>query len=248
MPGPARARQSALAAFERLLESLVERSLVAPFRGPIHPREIARRLGRAMEAGAVLEVERHLAPNDYLVHLNPSDYEPLAAARTTLEGELARYLARSGAERGYTFLALPTVRLSAEPATAAHTIDVAARIREVPSAVATPAPSTGGAPSGWELEVAGRSVPLPFGTLRLGRAPDCDVVLPSPHVSRYHAELVVDAAGARLRDLGSTNGTTVDGQPTRGEALRAGARISFGGIVATIRRPGAEAASDAARA
>jgi hypothetical protein len=235
MPRPARARQSALASFERLLESLVERSLVAPFRGPIHPREIARRLDRAMEAGAVLELERHLAPNEYLVRLNPADFEPLGAARTTLEGELARYLARSGADRGYTFLALPTVRLTADAAVPARTIELSARIREVaPPLEATAPPGRGH--SEWELEVAGRSIALPYGTLRLGRAPDCDVVLPSPHVSRYHAELVVDAAGARLRDLGSTNGTTVDGQPAGGAPLRPGALLSFGGITATIRR------------
>jgi len=236
MPRPARARQGALASFERLLESLVERSLVAPLRGPIHPREIARRLDRAMEAGAVLEVERHLAPNEYQVRLNPTDFEPLGAARATLEGELARYVARSGADRGYTFLALPTVRLAADPSVAARTIELTGRIREVAAPFETPATPSGGSASDWELEVAGRAVPLPYGTLRLGRAPDCDVVLPSPHVSRYHAELVVDAGGARLRDLGSTNGTTVDGQPAGGEPLRPGAQLSFGGIAATIRR------------
>jgi hypothetical protein len=234
MPRPARARQSALASFERLLESLVERSLVAPFRGPIHPREIARRLDRAMEAGAVLEVERHLAPNEYQVRLNPTDFEPLGSARATLEGELARYVARCAADRGYTFLALPTVRLAADPSVAARTIELSGRIREVAAPPESPASSA--APSEWELEIAGRAVPLAHGTHRLGRAPDCDVVLPSPHVSRYHAELIVDAGGPRLRDLGSTNGTTVDGQPASGEPLRHGAQLSFGGIVATIRR------------
>ena len=231
-----------LAQFERLVESLVERSLVAPLRGPIHPREIARRLDRALESGSVLEVDRQLAPNDFRVRLNPADYERLAAAKGTLETELARYLARGGADRGLTFLSLPTVQLGSDVAVAARTIEVEARLRDAAPPVESTAersgatPGGGAADSGWSIEIAGRKVALPYGTLRLGRAPDCEVVLPSPHVSRYHAELVVDAAGARIRDLGSTNGTQVDGQAAHGEPLRPGATISFGGISATIHR------------
>lgn len=225
-----------LAQFERLVESLVERSLVAPLRGPIHPREIARRLERALESGALLEVDRHLAPNDFQVRLNPADFEKLAAARGTLETELARYLARAGADRDLTFLSLPTVHLSSDRGVAARTIEVEARLRDAAPPV-EPAPEQGGtADSGWSLEVAGRHTRLPYGTLRLGRATDCEVVLPSPRVSRYHAELVIDASGARLRDLGSTNGTSVDGKPAHGEPLTAGATLSFGGVEATLHR------------
>jgi hypothetical protein len=224
-----------LAQFERLVESLVERSMVAPLRGPIHPREIARRLERALESGALLEVDRQLAPNDYRVRLNPSDFEKLSAARTTLETELARYLARAGGDRGLTFLTLPTVHLGSDTAVPARTIEVEARLRDAAPPLEPPVDQGGPADSGWLLEVAGRQVRLPYGTLRVGRAPDCEVVLPSTHVSRYHAELIVDAAGARLRDLGSTNGTSVNGQPAHGEPLTSGATLSFGGITATIQ-------------
>ena len=47
--------------------------------------------------------------------------------------------------------------------------------------------------------------------LRLGRDPGCDLVIDHPSVSRQHAELYRDAAGWRLRDLGSKNGSFVDG-------------------------------------
>jgi ABC-type multidrug transport system ATPase subunit len=49
-------------------------------------------------------------------------------------------------------------------------------------------------------------------TLRIGRHPDCDVILDSPLVSRFHAELVVSNEGHLVRDLGSANGTFIDGQ------------------------------------
>ncbi len=55
-------------------------------------------------------------------------------------------------------------------------------------------------------------VPVPEGTLRIGRAEDNDVVLPSQRVSRHHAELVSNAGEVRIRDLGSRNGTSLNGR------------------------------------
>jgi pSer/pThr/pTyr-binding forkhead associated (FHA) protein len=84
--------------------------------------------------------------------------------------------------------------------------------------------------------------------LRIGKAPANHLRITDPTVSRFHCVVEYTPRGLLLRDLGSTNGTTVDGQPARGEPLRAGALLSFGGIEATIRRVGAEAAPNAARA
>lgn len=50
------------------------------------------------------------------------------------------------------------------------------------------------------------------GTLLVGRAPDCTLPLDSPGISRRHAELQVAGETVRLRDLGSVNGTHVNGQ------------------------------------
>ncbi len=55
------------------------------------------------------------------------------------------------------------------------------------------------------------------------------VPLPSPSVSRQHAALVLEGTAARLRDLGSKNGTFVDEMRVeRPTALRDGARLRFG--------------------
>jgi hypothetical protein len=67
------------------------------------------------------------------------------------------------------------------------------------------------------------------GAVTLGRSRDCDCVLAEPSVSRRHAEL--RRAGARwvLRDLGSRNGTRVNGVRLLGEAeVGPGDRVSFG--------------------
>ena len=60
---------------------------------------------------------------------------------------------------------------------------------------------------------AGRSVPLPMGTLTIGRGHEADLALDDTDLSRAHLELHRDGDGVVARDLGSTNGTHVDGTP-----------------------------------
>src|SRR5687768_10246739 len=54
----------------------------------------------------------------------------------------------------------------------------------------------------------------------LGSHPSNDLVLDDAAVSRFHCEIEVDAVGARVRDLGSRNGTIVDGVRARDVYLR----------------------------
>jgi hypothetical protein len=54
----------------------------------------------------------------------------------------------------------------------------------------------------------------------IGRSSDCDIVLPKRQVSRYHAQIERDDGGYLLRDLGSKNGTYVNGQKVYGEPHR----------------------------
>lgn len=62
-------------------------------------------------------------------------------------------------------------------------------------------------------EGAGRSIPLGVGEVLIGRAADATLSLRDPEVSRRHARIIVDDDGIRVRDLGSTNGSQVDGVP-----------------------------------
>lgn len=71
-----------------------------------------------------------------------------------------------------------------------------------------------------EVEIAGgptKEVSLPLGVFVLGRGEDCDYQLGSAHLSRRHAALRVTEDGVFVRDLGSKNGTVVDGRALDGE-------------------------------
>jgi len=71
--------------------------------------------------------------------------------------------------------------------------------------------------------------------LVLGRAPDCDVCLSHPSVSRYHALLERLPEGLRLRDLGSVNGISLDGHRINEMAfVHEGQRVGIGPFLFTL--------------
>jgi transcriptional regulator with GAF, ATPase, and Fis domain len=70
---------------------------------------------------------------------------------------------------------------------------------------------------------------------RIGKSPDNDLVLADTTVSREHCEIVRDDKGYLLRDLGSTNGTLLDGAEIREGYLRAGVVISVGRVELKVR-------------
>src|SRR5215468_3803116 len=70
--------------------------------------------------------------------------------------------------------------------------------------------------------------------IRVGSHPNTDIVVDDPTVSRIHLEIVADDHGFRMRDLGSTNGSYVDGCRAADVYLRSGARIEIGETELTI--------------
>ncbi|HKQ61055.1 MAG TPA: GAF domain-containing protein [Candidatus Polarisedimenticolaceae bacterium] len=81
----------------------------------------------------------------------------------------------------------------------------------------------------------------------IGREPDCHIVLDDDRVSRRHARLAFAEGDWRLTDLGSTNGTALEGRPIRDAALGNDGWISFGGLLARFERTTAEREQSASR-
>lgn len=86
------------------------------------------------------------------------------------------------------------------------------------------------------LTTADRQFPLTEGTMVIGRARDAAVRIDSGGVSRHHARVVVTGNEARVEDLGSKNGTFVDGKAVTGTCLlRDGGEIRVGPVALTFR-------------
>lgn len=97
---------------------------------------------------------------------------------------------------------------------------------------------------GWLITDMWR-LPLRSGETILGREGDGVVALPSPSVSRQHAAVTIEGTAARLRDLGSKNGTFVDEMRVEHPvALCDGARLRFGTLEVTYRAASLSTSTD----
>ncbi|HKS23381.1 MAG TPA: FHA domain-containing protein [Thermoanaerobaculia bacterium] len=84
--------------------------------------------------------------------------------------------------------------------------------------------------------VGDKFVRLRSGKNVIGRDPDAAIVLDAPDVSRRHACLLVANDTVTIEDLGSKNGTSLDGKPVRQrEPVSAGAEIAVGDTVLVLR-------------
>jgi hypothetical protein len=81
----------------------------------------------------------------------------------------------------------------------------------------------------WLMDAEGKSLELRAdGVTRLGRASDNDIVLEDITVSQHHAVISFDRGRAFLRDLGSSNGTFIEGSRVTGGELGNGSAIRLG--------------------
>jgi diguanylate cyclase (GGDEF)-like protein len=78
----------------------------------------------------------------------------------------------------------------------------------------------------------------------IGRDPRCELPIGAADVSRRHARIVPDEDGHKVVDLGSTNGTWVNGKPVTSRRLAAGDRIELGSCVLRYLRQGEADAED----
>lgn len=200
---------------ERACAALIERSFARTFPSDLEPTHIARKLVSTMEAQTRDEEGQMSAPSRYIAYVNPADYERLSAHRTYLEREWRNLLEELAARVGIVFpegearVAMESrddVPAGAVEIEVGHVRRFALRVVKGVSDFAV--------------------YPLD-GAVRVGRSLECEVTLNDPSVSRMHAVLETGAEPA-VRDLGSTNGTFVNGERVERKSLRDGDELRFG--------------------
>lgn len=228
---------------ERFIERLVERPSARLFRTRLQPIQVLRRIERAMEAGRDADGQRGLVPDRYVVHLHPDDFAGFEPPQA-VAGELASGALSFARARGYALRDRPRVTLQPEPTLRPGEVDVDAEVSPLPdSVVAADAAILDSGTRVFEVPVvrapdvviqvsepgrAARQVPLTGAPVRIGRAPECELVLKDSRVSRRHARLQARDGVFVLTDLGSTNGTRVNGHRITELVLGAGDRILIG--------------------
>jgi hypothetical protein len=204
--------------FEQRLERLVEGVFAKAFRSGLQPVELGRRMVREMDLQRTVAVRGVLAPNQFTVAVSADDRQRLAPIEQTLVRELSDLVREHAKSESYRFPGPIEVVLTTDPALARGEFRVLANLVEggpMASVVM---------PNGTRLGVADDPVTI-------GRASDCQVVLADPTVSKHHAELRRKGTDVVIMDLGSTNGTKVNGTGVRERALIDGDEIRIGATV-----------------
>lgn len=212
--------------FERRVERVVNGAFAKAFKAEVQPVELASALRREADtSAAVVARDRTLVPNAFTVELGAADHERLAQWEDTLVDELVEHVTEHARSQRYSFAGPVTVRLVRDEELDTGVFRVrSARVKGT-IAPATAAVATVSRPV---LDVDGRRYQLTGPVTVIGRGSEADVVLDDPGVSRRHAELRLAEGGATVRDLGSTNGTWVDGERVGTAHLSDGSTVSVG--------------------
>ena len=256
---------SVLQRFEKRLEGLVEGAFAKVFKGVVHPVEILNAMQREAEAHkAILAGGRTLVPNRYVIDLSPYDHSRLAPYAAALAQELAQSQAEFIGEQGWTVygdviveiergegLDTGMFRVTAEVYTGGGDAGAGAvRLRPRPELPNPYGQQQGGYPAGGMpmqggparnarlVSNDGRTYPLSVGSTVIGRGDQANLRLPDVGISRRHARLDFDGGQVVLTDLGSTNGTSVNGQRVSAVALNPGDMIQIGTTTLTFRVDG----------
>jgi len=208
-----------LKGFERRLERAVEGGFARVFRSGLKPIEVGRRLTREMDDARTVDVRgRTVVPNHFTVELSTSDHENFAEVAETMERELAEAAREHARDEGYSFLGPVEVEMLITDGLRQGTFAITARLRQ----------GEGGAGAGSLVLPTGDRVPLGEQTITIGRLPESTIVLADPNVSRNHGEVRPRGNGFVVVDLGSTNGTRVNGIRIGEQELVDGDEVMFG--------------------
>ncbi|CCH22183.1 MULTISPECIES: DUF3662 and FHA domain-containing protein [Micromonospora] len=259
--GPEEEPVSVLQRFEKRLEGLVEGAFAKVFKGVVHPVEILNAMQREAEAHkAILAGGRTLVPNRYVIDLSPFDHSRLAPYAAALAQELAQSQAEFIGEQAWTVygdviveiergegLDTGMFRVTAEVYTGGEVAPVSAPGYDAgPPAYPAydqgggygPPPGHGGGRNVRLVSGDGRTYPLQMGSTVIGRGDQANLRLPDVGISRRHARLDFDGGQVVLTDLGSTNGTMVNGQRVSAVALNPGDMVQLGTTTLTFRVDG----------
>ena len=189
-------------------------------RSTVRPIEIGRRLVQEMDDKRTVDSKsRRVAPNHFLIRLHPKDHDELTDFIGPLESELVEAAKEYAKEEGYHLRGPITVSITSDDSLKSGRIGIDSKVRTSESPIN----------EGSLVVAGGKVVKIGDQPIVIGRQPDCDIVFDDPNISRRHAEVRVAAGEFTVSDLGSTNGTKVNGVAvTIARALRDGDIVTLG--------------------
>jgi len=203
--------------FEKGLERVVGGAFAKTFKSGLQPLEVTAALRRELDTkAAVVSRDRILVPNRFTVRLAPSDYERMTGLGPALVDEFTRLVQQHATAQRYSFAGGIDIRLESDPKLSPGIVRIESE--NVRGGVAwTPV-----------LDIGGKRYPLKKGRTVIGRGSDADITIPDTGTSRKHVEIAWDGTRGQVTDLGSTNGSKLNGQPVTQAVLQPDSVIEIG--------------------
>jgi hypothetical protein len=206
-----------LDSFERGLERVVGGAFAKTFKSGVQPVEIAAALRRELDTkAAVVARDRILVPNRLTVRLAPADHDRMIAIGDSLLDELTQLVQRHATAQRYTFPGGIRITLERDGSLSEGVLQVSSE--SVKGRVTWVA----------ALEVDGTRHRLTRGRTIIGRGSEADITVDDPGTSRAHIEVAWDGANGQVTDLGSTNGSRLNGQAVTRAVLQPDSVIEIG--------------------
>jgi hypothetical protein len=249
-----------LRGIEQRLERIFEGVFGRAFRTNVQPVELARKLAKEMDEHRSASVRNVYVPNEYTIYLSPGDREQFEGYENSLVSELEEYLTEHAARENYALLTPPRILFETDDDLGVGEFGIATRMAQYGRSGEEAAPAPEGAVPGATMIYKPRTQPTEAASLAelgvdrevavlrwngerrvldqkrsvLGRSRDADVQIEDPNVSRRHAEIVQEGSVYWLVDLGSTNGTEVDGKRVQRARLGDGSSFTVGETTLTF--------------
>ena len=197
-----------LQSFENGLERMVTGVFSRGSRAGIKPVDLGRRLLREIDEHRSVDVRgRRIVPNSFTVILSPRDHVAFEEIEQALTAELVESIREYARGEGYEFMGEVTVTFTIDNETRPGRFDVTSMLRE----------TRGARGLGSLVLPSGGRVQLGSEPTSIGRLPDNTLALNDTNVSRRHCEVRASGRGFVVADVGSTNGTKVNGIRILGE-------------------------------
>ena len=136
----------------------------------------------------------------------------------SLRRELAEAAREHARDEGYVFMGPVAVHMDVDETQHAGAFQITARMKE----------GQGGVGAGSLVLPTGERMALGEHTVTIGRSPESGLQLADPNASRNHAEIRPHGNGWIVVDLGSTNGSRVNGVRVQSQELHEGDEVAFG--------------------
>jgi hypothetical protein len=213
--------------FEHGVERVVNNAFAKAFRSEVKPVELASALRREVDdRAAVVDRDRTVVPNEFTIELSTADHEQVEAwGAEPLADELAANVTDHAAGQRYAFVGPVTVTFLEHPDLETGRFRV--RSATVRGAVA-PAMSAAPSPRHPLVDIDGQRYLLTGPVTVIGRGSEADIIVDDPGVSRRHLEIRVTPDAVVATDLGSTNGTFVEGHQVPAATLVDGNTVTIG--------------------